>query len=67
MEIDVFIFSNQNSFCNLCENGIDMEVTPEEEGIGPNYMKLVQRFVYLLARVGNNNNNNKLVQGMKSK
>ena len=35
-----------------------MEVTQEEERIGPNYMKLVQRFVYLLAQVGSNSNNN---------
>ena len=34
-----------------------MGVTQEEERIGPNYMKLVQRFVYLLPKVGNNNNN----------
>ena len=35
-----------------------MEVQQEEERIRPNYMKLVQRFVYLLAKVGNNNKNN---------
>lgn len=38
-----------NSFSNLWENGIDMEVTQEEERIRPNYFKLVKRFVYLLA------------------
>ena len=31
----------------MCEKGIDMEVTQEKERIGPNYVKLVQRFVYL--------------------
>ena len=34
-----------------------MEVTKEEERTGPNYMKLVRRSVYSLAKVGNNNNN----------
>ena len=29
----------------------------EEEKIGPNYLKLVQRLVYLSSKVGNNNNN----------
>ena len=42
-----------------------MEITQEEEKIGPNYMKLVQTFVYLLVVVGknsNNYNNNKMKQ-----
>ena len=34
-----------------------MEVTKEEERTGPNYMKLVRRFLYSLAKEGNNNNN----------
>ena len=34
-----------------------MELTQEEETIGPNYMKVVQRLVYL-SILGNNNNNN---------
>ena len=32
-----------------------MELTQEEETIGPNYMKVVQRLVYL-SILGNNNN-----------
>ena len=47
-----------NSFRNLCENGIEIDVTQEEERTRPNYVKIVKRFVYLLAKVGNNNNNN---------
>ena len=46
---------------NLCENGIEIQVTQEGERIGPSYMKLVKRFVHLLAKVGSNikkNNNN---------
>ena len=43
---------------DLCENGIYMEETQEKERIGPNYMKLVQGFVYLLAKGGYKNNNN---------
>ena len=43
-------------FANLCENGIDMEETKEEERIGPNYMTLVKRFLYLLAKDEKNNN-----------
>ena len=35
-----------------------MEVTKEEERTGPNYMKLVQRFLYSMAKVGSNNDNN---------
>ena len=35
-----------------------MEETKEEEIIGPNYMKLAQRLVYLLAKVRSNNTNN---------
>ena len=49
MKSDVFFLVTKlckiNSFCNLCENGIDMEVTKEEERTGPNYMKFVQRFL----------------------
>ena len=30
-----------------------MELTQEEESIGPNYMKVVWRFVYLLYNLGN--------------
>ena len=33
-----------------------MEITQAEESVAPNYMKLVQRSVYLLAKVGNNSN-----------
>ena len=36
-----------------------MEVAKEEESIGPNYVKRAQRFVYLLAKARNKNNNNK--------
>ena len=43
-----------NSFCNPCENGIEIEVTQEGERIVPNYEKLLKRFVYLLAKVGKN-------------
>ena len=44
---DVFVFSYQTYFCNLCENGIKIiEVTEEEKRIGPNYLKLIKRFVY---------------------
>ena len=50
MKSDVFIFSNQNSFRSLCENGINLEVR-QGERIGPSYVKLVQRFVYLVAEV----------------
>ena len=61
MKSEVFILTTKlsqlNSFSALCEDGIDIEETQEEERIGPNYMKLVQRLVYLLAKVGSNNNN----------
>ena len=50
MKSDVIIFSNRNSFRSLCENGIDLEVR-QGERIGPSYVKLVQRFVYLVAKV----------------
>ena len=40
-----------NSFCNPCENGIEIEVTQEEERIGPNYTKLVKRFFYNNCRI----------------
>lgn len=42
----------------MCENGIDMEVTQEKARIGPNYMKLVQGFVYLQPKGKYKNNNN---------
>lgn len=36
-----------------------MEFTQKEETIGPNYyLKVVQRFVYLLCNLGNINSNN---------
>ena len=35
MKGDVFIFSYQTSFRNLCDSGVDMGVTQEEERIGP--------------------------------
>ena len=38
------------------ENGIDTKVIQEQERIGPNYMKAVERFAYLLAKEGSNNN-----------
>ena len=43
---------------NLCENGIDTEVTQEKERILANDVKLVQRFQYLLAKLGNSKSTN---------
>ena len=37
-----------NSFYNPCENGIEIEVTQEEERIVPNYKKLLKRFVIII-------------------
>ena len=61
----IILFFKLNSFYDLCENGINIELTQEEESIGPNYMKVVWRFVYLLSNLGNNNNDDDSIVSKK--